>query len=194
VFYTAYTVAGILIVRWGLGQHNIDVPPEWGPVAIMYRWIISWLYIIISLLTKWIVGLFLLRICPRKRWRQITIWSLLSLVTVFSTIYFFIDIWSCQPINYLWNSYNANPPKDGSCNSANYVAIFTYISALLNIVADFLLPILPATLVWKAQIAQREKLSVIILLCLGSMLVLAPVLPSAMMFLHRGKTLSANLK
>lgn len=173
MFYTAYTVAGILIVRWGLGQHNADVPPEWGPVAIMYRWIISWLYIIISLLTKWIVGLFLLRICPRKRWRQITIWSLLSLVTVFSTIYFFIDIWSCQPIDYLWKSYYANPPKDGTCNSADYVAIFTYISALLNIVADFILPILPATLVWKAQIAQREKISVIILLCLGSMSVLA---------------------
>lgn len=169
MFYTAYTVAGILFVRWGLGQHNVDVPPEWGPVAIMYRWITSWLYIIISLLTKWIVGLFLLRICPHKLWRQVTIWTLLALVSIFSTIYFFIDIFSCQPIDYLWRSYDPIPPKNGSCNSSSYVSIFTYTSAVLNIIADFVLPILPATLVWKAQIAQREKISVIVLLCMGSM-------------------------
>jgi Kef-type K+ transport system membrane component KefB len=146
-----------------------NVPPEDRPVAIMYRWLVSILYIILSLLTKWIVGLFLMRICPYKRWRQTTIQVLLAVVTIFSIIYFFIDIWSCQPVSYMWTRYNPVPPADGTCNAANYVIILTLTSALLSVVADIVLPVLPATLIWKAQLPRREKVSVILLLLLGSM-------------------------
>ncbi|OAQ59977.1 cation-transporting ATPase 4 [Pochonia chlamydosporia 170] len=175
VLYTGYSACGLLSVKYGLGQHVVDVPPEDRPNAIMYRWIVSVLYIVLSLLTKWIVGLFLLRICPARRWRQITIRTLLGVVTIFSIIYFFIDIWSCQPVEYMWTRYNPIPPAEGTCNAANYVIILTLASALLNVIADVVLPLLPATLIWKAQLPRREKISVICLLLLGSIASVATI-------------------
>ena len=166
--YTAYTTFAILAVSHGLGKHTVDGTPEDRPKAIMYRWLGSLMYIIVSLLTKWIVGLFLLRICPRKRWRQITIWTILGVVTLFSLLYFALDIRACHPVQYSWTRYNPVPPADGSCNASSFATVLTYIGAFLNIGADWVLPALPATVVWKAQIERRMKVSIIALLCLGS--------------------------
>lgn len=167
ILLCVYSTFGLLAVSYGLGKHNVDVAPESRPTAIMYRWLASLIYILVSLLTKWIVGLFLLRICPRKRWRQITIWTILAVVTVFSILYFFLDIWSCTPVQYEWTRYNVVPGK-GSCHATTFATVTTYIGAVLNIIADWVLPALPATLVWKAQMERRVKISVIALLCLGS--------------------------
>lgn len=168
VLLAVYTAFGILSVKYGLGKHNVDVAPESRPTAIMYRWLGSLLYIVISQLTKWIVGLFLLRICPRARWRHTTIWTILAVGTLFSCLYFGLDIASCQPVQYEWTRYNP-VPGEGSCNATSFATITTYVSSVLNIVADWVLPALPATLVWKSQIEPRVKISVISLLCLGSM-------------------------
>lgn len=168
VLLAVYTAFGILSVQYGLGKHNVDVAPESRPTAIMYRWLASLVYIVISQLTKWIVGLFLLRICPRARWRHITIWTILAVGTVFSCLYFGFNIASCQPVEYEWTRYNP-VPADGTCNATSFATVTIYVSSVLNIVADWVLPALPATLVWKSQIEPRVKISVISLLCLGSM-------------------------
>jgi hypothetical protein len=169
ILFTAYTICAALSVKYGLGSHVVDVPPEDRPKAIFFRWIVTILYVILSLLTKWIVGVFLLRICPRKRWRQITIWTTLGIITVFSLIYEIFAIRTCQPIELQWTRYNPIPATVGSCNPTTFATITTYIAAFLNVAADWILPALPATLIWKAQIQQREKVSIIILLALGSM-------------------------
>ncbi|KHN96057.1 cation-transporting ATPase 4 [Metarhizium album ARSEF 1941] len=169
LLYVAYTIVGVLGVTHGLGKHTVHVPAADRPAAIMYRWLASLFYIVISLLTKWIVGLFLLRICPHRRWRQVTIWTILASVTVFSILYFFFDLFACQPIQYQWLRYDADAdPADGTCNATTFATVTSYIAAVLNIVADWALPALPATLVWKSQIERRMKVSIIALLCLGS--------------------------
>ncbi|KAJ6780239.1 hypothetical protein PWT90_08236 [Aphanocladium album] len=174
ILLCVYSAFGILSVSYGLGKHNDDVAPESKPTAIMYRWLASLVYIVISLLTKWIVGLFLLRICPRERWRQITIWGIMSVFSVFSILYFFLDIWSCTPVRYMWTRYNP-VPEEGSCHATTFATVTTYVAAVLNIVADWVLPALPATLVWQAQMERRVKISVIALLCLGSTASIATV-------------------
>ncbi|TWU72880.1 hypothetical protein ED733_004020 [Metarhizium rileyi] len=167
LLYIAYTTVGILAVIHGLGKHTDDVPPADRPTAIMYRWLASLFYIVISILTKWILGLFLLRICPFRRWRQITIWTILGFVTVFSIMFFFFDLFACQPIRYQWTRYSS-APEEGICNATAFATVTSYIAAVLNIVADWVLPALPATLVWKSQMERPVKLSIIALLCLGS--------------------------
>lgn len=168
LLYTVYTVFGIMAVGYGLGKHTDMVEPEHRPTAIMFRWLASIIYIFISVLTKWIVGLFLLHICPGKRWRQITIWVIMVSVSVFTGIYIVLDIISCQPIRFEWTRHAENP-EPGTCHAPKFATISTYLAAGLNIIADWILPILPATLVWKAQLDRRVKISVIVLLCLGSM-------------------------
>ncbi|KAL7928267.1 hypothetical protein V8C35DRAFT_245409 [Trichoderma chlorosporum] len=173
--YTVYTVCAALSIKYGIGSHVIDVPPDNRPKAIFYRWIVTFIYVILSLLTKWTVGTFLLRICPHRRWRQVTIWTILAVITIFDLIYEVFAIRTCQPIELQWTRYNPIPSKVGSCNPTTFATITTYIAAFLNVIADWILPALPASLVWKAQIAQREKISIIILLALGSVASIATI-------------------
>lgn len=133
----------------------------------MWRWFAELFYIITSTLTKWIVGLFLLRICSHRRWQSWTIWVIMVVVSVFNTFYFFIATFACQPIKNQWMRF-ATPPAPDSCNSTLFATVPTYLSAFLNVVADWVLPILPAAMVWRTKLDRRTKLSVYAVLAMGS--------------------------
>lgn len=146
-----------------------DVDPTWRSTAVMWRWTASLLYIVISTLTKLVVGLFLLRICSHERWQRITMRTLLGLVSIFNVLYVFLDIFSCQPVQYEWTRYDVSPPLEGSCRSTSFATVTTYVSAFLNVVVDWTLAILPAFLVWRAKMERRKKISVCGVLALGSL-------------------------
>lgn len=136
----------------------------------MWRHFCTILYIVISALTKFIVGLFLLRICTHIRWMRIMIWTMLVVVGVYYTFYFFIDIFAAQPVQYYWLRYAPNPPK-GRVNGVLWAIIPTIIGAILNAIVDWALAILPVFLLWKAKLDRRTKVSVCCVLGVGSMYV-----------------------
>lgn len=173
----AYTVCALLAVHYGVGKHVVDVSPEDRVNAVHWRWIASILYIIISTATKYVVGLFLLRICSHRRWQRITIWAILALVTIFNIMYIFIDVFSCRPIEYQWTRYDDPPrPASGaSCNATSYATVTTYVAAFLNVLADWTLAILPSYLVWQAKMERRKKISVCAVLALGSVASIATI-------------------
>lgn len=71
ILYAAYTICALISIKYGLCSHVSDVPLEERPKAIMWRWIAITLYILVSGLTKLIVGIFLTRVCTRQRWHNI---------------------------------------------------------------------------------------------------------------------------
>ena len=168
ILYIAYTVIGLLCVKYGLGQHLDDVPPSHRPQSVMWRSLASIFYIAISAIVKVAVGLFLLRICTHSRWQRITLWSLIGIVSLFNAFYIFIAIFACQPVAYQWTRYDP-VFHEGRCNSTLFSTIPTYISAFLNILADLILPLLPASLVWRAKMERRKKISVCAVMALGSL-------------------------
>lgn len=177
VLYCVYTAAGLLSVHYGVGQHVVNVPPESRVNAVLWRWIGSLLYIIISTMSKFVVGLFLLRICSHRRWQRITIWVILALVTVFNIMFVFFDVFSCHPVEYEWTRY-ADPPRPATgaqCNATSFATVTTYVAAFLNVVADWTLAILPSYLVWQAKMERRKKISVSAVLALGSVASVATI-------------------
>lgn len=166
--YIVYTAFALLSIHHGLGRHLVDVPPEERPVAFKWRHFASILYIVISALTKFVVGLFLLRICPHLRWMRITIWAMLVTVGVYYTFYFFIDIFAAQPPSYYWLRYAPNPPK-GRVNDTQWAIIPTITNCVLNIIVDVALAILPMILVWNARLDRRTKISVCGVLAVGTL-------------------------
>jgi hypothetical protein len=154
-------------VKAGVGKHTDDVAPADRPEAVMWRWIASIFYITISALVKVVIALFLLRICSHQRWQRITLWTLMAAVTVFNIFYVFIAIFACRPVSYQWTRYDP-VFHDGECNSTLFATIPTYVSAFLNVLADWILPLLPATLVWKTKMETRKKISVCAVMALGS--------------------------
>lgn len=136
----------------------------------MWRHFATIVYIVISTLTKFIVGLLLLRICSHIRWMKIFIWVMLVVVGVYNAFYFFLDIFSAQPVEYYWLRFAPNPPP-GHVNDTKFAIIPTFIASILNIIVDWALAILPMILLWKAKMDRRTKISVIIVLTIGSMYV-----------------------
>lgn len=158
-------------MKYGVGKHLEDVSPLDRPKAMMWRWIGTYFYITISALVKVVIGLFLLRICSQQRWQRITLWALMGIITIYNVFYVFIAIFACRPVDYQWTGYNP-VPTEGECNSSLFVTIPTYLSAFLNVLADLILPLLPATVVWKTKMERRKKISVCAVIALGSMCVM----------------------
>lgn len=73
-----------------------------------------------------------------------------------------------EPIEYTWERYNPIPPS-GKCNAGVAATAITYIATFMNIVADWGLAILPATVVWQAKLSRRTKISISLILAIGSM-------------------------
>ncbi|CZR56511.1 uncharacterized protein PAC_06400 [Phialocephala subalpina] len=173
VFYTAYSVFALVAVHFGLGQHVANVPTEDHPHALLFKWLGQVFYVLVAVLVKFIVGLFLLRICSHQRWQRITIYTLLGVLALFNAFYIFIVILQCTPVEFYWFRYQVNSPVHGTCNKTKLAIIPTYISLLLNVVSDFTLALLPVSFVWKSKMEIRTKVSVVGVLALGSIASLA---------------------
>ncbi|KAG7284255.1 hypothetical protein NEMBOFW57_010619 [Staphylotrichum longicolle] len=171
VLYIAYTAIAFVALEYGLGKQLVDVPLIDRPIAMMWRWIGTYFYIVITALVKIIIGLFLLRICNHQRWERIILWAMIIIIAVYNLFFFFLAIFACRPAGYQWTFYNP-VPEEGECNSSGSATYPTYVAVLLNVVADWILPLLPARLVWKAKMERRKKISVYAVLALGSMYVL----------------------
>lgn len=159
----------LLGVHYGIGKHLVDVPPDDRSKAVMWRWLGTLFYIALSALTKVIVGLLLLRICSVAHLRQrFALWAMMIVVGIFTIYYIIIAIIACQPLEYNWTRYDPHPGP-GKCNAEQFATVTTYVAAFINVAVDWGLAILPATLLWKAQMSRRTKMTVWFILALGSM-------------------------
>lgn len=177
VIYCGYTAIGILAVQHGMGSHLVDVSLVDRPKAMMYREIDTLLYVVISALTKLIVILLLLRIVPATaRWQRLSLRVIMSVVGLFSIFYFFIALFTCQPVSYFWEEYNElNPSKSGKCNSQAAATVTTYVATVINIGVDWWLAILPSILLWRAKMDLRTKISTCGVLAIGALASIATV-------------------
>jgi hypothetical protein len=164
-----YTTTALLAVKNGVGRHVSSASAEEQSQAMMWRFYATLFYIVISTLTKFIVGLFFLRIWSHSQWIRILIWTMLVIIGCFNTLYFFVDVFFCQPVDYWWLRFAPNPPTTGHCNQSGWATITTYIASILNIIVDWTLAILPMVLIRKSQMDRNTKISVCGVLALGSM-------------------------
>ncbi|KUI70112.1 hypothetical protein VM1G_06533 [Cytospora mali] len=175
LFQVAFCAFVLLGVSHGLGAHVDNVPLDERPKALVWKWAGQIAYIVVSTMVKFVVGIFLLRLCVESGWQRITIWVLLVLVGVFNAFYVFIAIFQCQPVAFYWWRYTTNPPVIGKCNGHTLATVPTYIAVLLGIAGDLILALLPITLIKKAKLDRKTKISVVCVLSLGSLASVATI-------------------
>lgn len=171
VLQVAFCTFVLLGISHGLGSHVADIAEDERPKALLWKWAGQVAYIVVSTMVKFVVGIFLLRLCLNNGWQRITIWTLLVLVGVYNTFYVFIAIFQCQPIAFYWWRYANNPAVTGRCNGKALATIPTYIAVLLGLAGDLILALLPISLVKDAKLDKKTKVSVVCVLALGSMCV-----------------------
>ncbi|KAK7738320.1 hypothetical protein SLS53_006129 [Cytospora paraplurivora] len=165
----------LLGVSHGLGAHVENVPVDERPKALLWKWAGQVAYIVVSTMVKFVVGIFLLRLCVNDGWQRITIWVLLVFVGLYNAFYVFIAIFQCQPVPYYWWRYTTDPPVTGQCNGHALATVPTYFAVIIGIAGDLILALLPITLIKKAKLDRKTKISVVCVLSLGSLASVATI-------------------
>ncbi|KAI5868030.1 hypothetical protein GGS23DRAFT_543727 [Durotheca rogersii] len=163
--FILYSTLVMLSIRHGAGKRIGDVPRENIPELLKMRWAGELVYVATSLLLKFTVALFLLRICSR-RWQRVVIYTVLGVCFVFHVFYIFIVAFQCQPLAYFWMRHTGL--MEGRCVDAELIEGSTYAATAINAVADWVLGLLPIALVWHLELSRRSKVLVAFILALGS--------------------------
>ena len=129
----------------------------------MFWWFGELLYTLDTVLLRLSISLFLLRICV-KRYHKWLIWGTMTGVGVFSTFYFILAIMQCQPVNYFWGQFAG---EEGHCIDPSIFPNATYAHSAVSATADFILGLLPVSVIWDLKMNMRSKVSVGVVLSLG---------------------------
>ena len=114
---------------------------------------------------KFSIGIMLLRIAV-SRTHKIIIWSVVILLEVYGAAYFLLFVLQCMPSSYFWTRYTDGK---GTCINPKITVDATYAYSAISCACDWILGLLPISLVWNLQMNIRTKLSVAAILALGAM-------------------------
>ncbi len=100
-----------------------------------------------------------------NRYQKLTIWIVVMIVTLFSIAEVVLLAFQCSPVSYFWTRFLGG---SGKCISGKIVADLAYCHAAIITVSDWTLGIIPIFLVYNLKINTRTKISVALILALGS--------------------------
>lgn len=116
---------------------------------------------ILMALIKISIVLLYLGIFPSKGF-QTAAWAVVSFITVSGLAMELFAIFTCSPVEYTWN----RDIKPGYCMSATYPS---GMGAIVGVVQDVAVLVLPAVQVRRLQMKKRRKMLVMGLFCLGAL-------------------------
>lgn len=104
--------------------------------------------------------IFYLRISP-QRWLRISVFATMTIISCYTIGLFFAFVFGCQPIE---KNYNALI-TEGHCIDAAALYIST---AVVNIMSDVMLFILPMPMIFNLQMPLKQKLGLFFMFGIGS--------------------------
>jgi hypothetical protein len=156
----AFILAG---VDAGMGRHNDAITNDDMKVkALMWQALATATYIFDMMLIKLSIGLFLLRFSVQRVYFYIITISL-AVVTIWSLILFFWNLFQCNPVEKQWD-YRIT---QGTCVTPDQVVQAAYAISIMTVLSDWLYALLPIPMVWKVNMTLQAKATVVIILGLG---------------------------
>ncbi|KAL0937034.1 cation-transporting atpase 4 [Colletotrichum truncatum] len=162
---------GLIGMAWsGVGQLDVTLTEQQRADSYFWFYVFQefWCFTLVAL--KWSLGFTLLRIANGQRWVQVVIYTCLALVTVCTGgtgMYLFFQ---CSPVEKNWHQ-----SIEGTCQPREIQTALSFLVAAVSISTDWIFAVLPFALIWKLQMANRVKASVIGLLGLGFFASIAPI-------------------
>lgn len=139
------------------------IPPDQLQIGLKYIFVCELLYVLTTAIAKLSIGVYFLRLASKK-YQVRVIYTTMTAVMIFSTMYFFFLLFQCSPISFIWSQYEDGK---GTCLGPTVIANVAYAHAAMSAVTDWSFGILPVFFVWKMKMNPRTKLSVILILSLG---------------------------
>ncbi|KAI9645957.1 hypothetical protein NHQ30_005394 [Ciborinia camelliae] len=158
------SICTIIAVHYGLGQHVLSVPPEnFVPFIKVYYaseliWACSMGLIKISILLLYV------RIFGSMRYFRLLAYGFGGFTVAWVIMVVFVCAFQCFPVAYQWDK----TIEGGKCINS---WLFFTIGSSFDVLVDLALLILPLPAIWKLQLSILQKLSLIAIFCLGSLLI-----------------------
>lgn len=104
---------------------NTDTPSQWQALATAT-------YVLDMMFIKLSIGVFLLRLSVEKIYRYV-IWASLVIISIWSTVIFFWDIFQCSPVAKQWD-YSIHR---GHCVPPSHIVSAAYAMSVMTILSDW---------------------------------------------------------
>ncbi|PSK38008.1 hypothetical protein B9Z65_1199 [Elsinoe australis] len=158
--YIVYAAHALVLVAYGANIKKNGLENEVLPSFKILEFQ-GWMYAIDQVLIKAALAAFFLKVLPKSSWQRMVIIVSFSLFAGFTTVFGFLNLFQCgDPLDL------ENPTP--TCLSLTALQRLSYTSAAFNTLMDWLLTLMPITVIYKAQMSKRTKLSVIFLMMLGA--------------------------
>ncbi|KAM0558515.1 hypothetical protein ACHAPJ_004710 [Fusarium lateritium] len=132
-----FTISCVFIlegVKQGMGKHNDAVEPDEAKVqALMWQALATATYILDMMFIKLSIGVFLLRLSVKRVYTYI-IWISLAIISIWSLVLFFWNLFQCNPVEMQWDFRIT----DGTCVSADQIVAAAYAISVMTVVSDWL--------------------------------------------------------
>lgn len=186
--FIMYTTFLTISASLGFGQNMWDVVPQSDiPRAVLFSSIGQTFAILGMAITKWSLGLFLLRLVS-KTIHKVAIWLPLIFSFIVSLLCVFFFWFGCAPVEAVWNRTLPGARCDVLPTNEMYylygskfvVSIFVYLVVMsvdmqnanhlslgTLVFTDFYFAIFPWVFVWGLQMNKREKIITLCSMILG---------------------------
>ncbi|TVY82748.1 Satratoxin biosynthesis SC1 cluster protein [Lachnellula suecica] len=154
-----FTYFGVLFEKNGFGTHIYDVDSKVVPDLLYWLFVCEPLYILTIGMVKISILCFYLNVFPRKSFKIATI-IVLGFVVACITTFTLATVFQCTPVRRAWQL-----DLPGKC--VNYNA-FSWSNAVLNIVQDILIVVLPIRELRSLQISSKKKIGLYAMFSVGS--------------------------
>ncbi|KAH7166157.1 hypothetical protein EDB81DRAFT_277022 [Dactylonectria macrodidyma] len=163
LIFTVSCVFILIGVHDGLGRHNKAIKNDSEEVnALMWQALATATYVLDMMFIKLSIGVFLLRLSAQKVYTWI-LWVSLAIITVWSCVIFFWDIFQCSPVAKQWDFRITG----GTCVTPDQIIAAAYSISVMTILSDWLYALLPIPMLWTVKMTKQAKATVIVILGLG---------------------------
>ncbi|KAI1126109.1 hypothetical protein F5Y10DRAFT_217841 [Nemania abortiva] len=118
----------------------------------------------VSGLARVSIALFLLRIAVKK-WHRVVLHAIIGATAIMTIVYFFLVVFQCSPPSYFWQRVREGVL--GSCRHATDIQAATLVWGSFSAAMDWLLGLLPITILWGVRINRQSKFGIAAILSFG---------------------------
>lgn len=151
---------GLVSADLGFGMHFWDVDVTNASRLLQMFYTIEILYTWVKLIAKASIVFLFMRVFT-DRWFRLACYSCLAYCCISLTIFTFVIAFQCTPVEAIWNR-----SITGECLNLNAIG---YSGAVLSVVEDLVLIVLPISELRKLQISGRKRIGVGLMFALASL-------------------------
>ncbi|KAH8896541.1 hypothetical protein GQ53DRAFT_838125 [Thozetella sp. PMI_491] len=178
---------GAWAAQVGLGRRNADLNEYLMVQSIKYLMIWMLMYIFCLVVVKTSICLTMSRICgPQKVYRWVVHGLLALVVANFITTMVGVLL-LCQPVEANWDTSLVLSGK-AKCASMSAMIGLSYTSTAVSIATDLAIAVLPGFIIWNTQMPVRTKVSVYVLLGVGSLASVSTIIRTPYIEYYRNPT------